>query len=49
MSFISLRANLANKCLIMKNKLKEIDTVEPPLTANSPQQPFFGGGGQSMH
>ena len=50
MSFISLRANLANKYFNDKNKMKKIDTVEPPLTVNSPQQPFFRGGGeQSMH
>ena len=51
MIFISLRANLANKYFNDKNKMKKIDTVEPPLTVNSPQQPFFRGGGgeQSMH
>ena len=45
MSFISLRANLANKYFNDKNNIKKIDTVEPPLTVNSPQQPFFRGGG----
>ena len=51
MSFISLRENLANKCLMIKNKFKKMNAVEPPLRANSPQRPFFregGGGGQSM-
>ena len=45
MSFISLRENLANKCLIIKNKFKKMNAVEPPLRANSPQRPFFRGGG----
>ena len=47
MSFISLRENLANKCLMIKNKFKKMNAVEPPLRANSPQRPFFreGGGG----
>ena len=51
MSFISLRENLANKCLMIKNKFKKMNAVEPPLRANSPQRPFFregeGGGGGS--
>ena len=25
--------------------MKKIDTVEPPRTPNSPQRPFFRGGG----
>ena len=45
MSFISLRANLANKFLMIKNKFKKMNAVEPPLRANSPQRPFFRGGG----
>ena len=50
MSFISLRENLANKCLIIKNKFKKMNAVEPPLRANSPQRPFFrGGGGGAVH
>ena len=50
MSFISLRANLANKCLMIKNKFKKMNAVEPPLRANSPQRPFFGGeGGGAVH
>ena len=45
MSFISVRENLANKCLIIKNKFKKMNAVEPPPRANSPQRPFFRGGG----
>ena len=47
MSFISLRENLANKCLMIKNKFKKMNAVEPPLRANSPQRPFFREGGGS--
>ena len=46
MSFISLRENLANKCLMIKNKFKKMNAVEPPLRANSPRRPFFREGGQ---
>ena len=50
MSFISLRENLANKCLMIKNKFKKMNAVEPPLRANSPQRPFFReGGGGAVH
>ena len=49
MSFISLRENLANKCLMIKNKFKKMNAVEPPLRANSPQRPFFREGGGAVH
>ena len=51
MSFISLRANLANKCLIIKNKLKKEIQSSPHLRPTLHNGLFSGGGGgeQSMH
>ena len=44
MSFISLTANLANKCLIIKNKLKKEIQSSPHLRPTLHNGLFSGGG-----